>query len=168
MPVNFPMTVAGTAQPYLALFNPEGSPILNSNTGLPLGAYITNFSYKTDEGKENQATIVIDSGTPDLVDGTEVQEGSEIIIQFGYIYPSGRTLSCEPISIKVKDVDLLFDDRGTHITLKCIDASFVARLTPAFIPLPEGTGEDSFTLEDYMDRGCNNCIGIIIRKYKPL
>lgn len=165
MPVHFPMLVGGTAQPYLAIFDAEGKPVLNTLTGIPLGAYISSFSYKTETGAENMATLIIDSGSTLMVDGTEVSEGNDIIIQFGYIYADGRTLSSKPISIKVKDVNLLFDDRGTHITLKCVDSSLISRYTPPFIPVPEGSGDEPFTLEQFMDNGCNNFIGIIIRKY---
>ena len=166
MPVHFPVLVGGTAQPYLALFDVDGKPILNTLTGIPLGPYISSFSYKTEVDNENQATILIDSGSPLMVDGTEVSEGHQIFIQFGYIYADGRTLSSKPIALKVKDVDLLFDDRGTHITLKCIDDSMISRFTPTFIPIPKGTEKEEFTLEQFMDNGCNNFIGIIIRKYK--
>ena len=55
----------GTATPYMALFDSGGMPIMNVITGIPLGAYISNWSYKYDEEKENLATITFDTGDPD-------------------------------------------------------------------------------------------------------
>lgn len=39
---------------------------MNPITGIPLGAYISNWSYKYDEEKENLATITFDTGDPIL------------------------------------------------------------------------------------------------------
>ena len=39
----------GTATPYMALFDSGGMPIMNVITGIPLGAYISNWSYKYDD-----------------------------------------------------------------------------------------------------------------------
>ena len=64
---NQPMSQYGTATPYLAIFNSEGMPVMNPITGIPLGAYITNFTYKYDEEKENQANLTFDTGNPDTV-----------------------------------------------------------------------------------------------------
>ena len=63
-----PILYKGMGQPYLALFNFGGMPIMNPITGIPLGAYISTWSYKYDEEKENLATITFDTGNPDTVD----------------------------------------------------------------------------------------------------
>lgn len=88
----------GTATPYMALFDSGGMPIMNVITGIPLGAYISNWSYKYDEEKENLATITFDTGDPDTVDIPELQEGSIIYLQWGYIYPDGQFIS-SPIEV---------------------------------------------------------------------
>ena len=47
-----PILYNGMGQPYLALFNFGGMPIMNPITGIPLGAYISTWSYRYDEEKE--------------------------------------------------------------------------------------------------------------------
>lgn len=39
-------------QPYLALFDFRGMPIMNPITGIPLGAYISTWNYRYDEEKK--------------------------------------------------------------------------------------------------------------------
>ena len=79
--VNQPILYNGTAMPYLALFDSLGMPVMNTVTGIPLGAYISKFTYMYDEEKENLATLVFDTGDPDTVDIPELQEGSVIFLQ---------------------------------------------------------------------------------------
>ena len=38
------MSQYGTATPYLAIFNDMGIPVKNPLTGIPIGAYISNFT----------------------------------------------------------------------------------------------------------------------------
>ena len=63
-----PILYNGMGQPYLALFDFRGMPIMNPITGIPLGAYISTWNYRYDEEKENLATITFDTGDPDTVD----------------------------------------------------------------------------------------------------
>ena len=63
-----PILYNGMGQPYLALFDFRGMPIMNQITGIPLGAYISTWNYRYDEEKENLATITFDTGDPDTVD----------------------------------------------------------------------------------------------------
>ncbi len=65
---NNPILYKGTGTPYLAIFDNQGIPVMNPLTGIPLGAYISSWSYVYDEEKENLATITIDTGNPDTVD----------------------------------------------------------------------------------------------------
>ena len=51
---------------------------MNPLTGIPLGAYISSWSYVYDEEKENLATITIDAGNPDTVDVEALQENRDI------------------------------------------------------------------------------------------
>ena len=114
---NQPILYNGTATPYMALFNSGGMPIMNPITGIPLGAYISNWSYKYDEEKENLATITFDTGDPDTVDIEDLQESSVIYLQWGYIYPDGQFISSPVRSIKVRDLDCVFDSTGTRLSV---------------------------------------------------
>lgn len=159
--VNRPILYHGTGTPYLALFNELGRPVENSTTGLPLGAYITSFSYKTDESKENLCTVIFSTGNPTCVDNPAIQEGSTILIQWGYIFPDSSSISSPVIVLKIRDVDILFDDQGTKVTLKCVDKSAKIRQMPIWVPTPGS----KTTLKDFMDNGLSCGMGIVIEKF---
>ena len=153
------------AQPYLAIFDVNNVPILNPLTGIPLGAYITKFNFKYIEGKENQATFTIESGNPDTTAIQELQPGKVIHLQWGYIYPTGKTISSPVRSIKIQDHNAVFDSQGTHITLKCVDSIVALRGLPGFTPTGEEEDAKGLSMVDFMNKGCNVGLGIVIQKY---
>lgn len=154
----------GTATPYLAVFDELGMPVKNPITGIPLGAYISNFFYQYDEEKENQASITFDVSSPGILDSDIIKEGNTLILQWGYIYPTGGSISCRPVSITIRDIDCKFDSTGVHVTLICVDGISYLRSTPPITPnSPEDTGN---SMLDYMNRGFDRKIGIIIEKFK--
>lgn len=156
----------GVAMPYLALFGQDGMPVNNPITGIPLGVYITNFSYMYDEEKENQASLTIDTGDPDTVDITELQENSTLLLQWGYIYPDGSHKSSPIKSIKVKDLNCKFDSTGTHLTIKCIDGVSNLRHSPPHRPSSIDDDSDGYSsMVDFLNRGCDRGIGIIIEEF---
>ena len=160
------MSSYGTATPYLAIFNEEGSPVMNTITGIPLGAYISSFTYKYDEEKENQAMLTFDTGNPDTVDIKELQEGKTIYLQWGYVFPDGSFLSGPIKSIKVKDFNCTFDSTGTHATIVCIDGVVALRHLPPHRPSAEDDDNDGISsMVDFLDHGCNHNVGIIIEKF---
>lgn len=161
MVVNKPILYMGTAMPYMALFNEVGAPIEESTTGLPLGAYITSFSYKTDESKENLCTINFTVGNPLCVDNPAIEEGSTILVQWGYIYPDSSSISSPLVVLKIRDMDITFDDGGTKVTLKCVDKSAKIRQMPIWVP----RADSETTLKDFMDNGLNCGMGIVIQKF---
>lgn len=160
--VNAPILHKGMGAPYVALFNEVGKPIENSLTGLPLGAYINLFNYKTDEGNENLCTLEICTGNPLTVDNEEIQEGSTILIQWGYIFPDTSSTSSPPLSLKIRDVDILFSDQGTKITLKCIDKTGILRQMPIWIP----EQNEQISLKAFMDEGFGQNMGVVIEKFE--
>ena len=152
----------GMGQPYLALFDFRGMPIMNPITGIPLGAYISTWNYRYDEEKENLATITFDTGDPDTVDIDALQEGSVIYLQWGYIYPDGQFISGPIKTIKVRDFEAKFDSTGTHVTIKCIDSIGDLRYQP-----PYNFSEASEnSLSSYLDGGCDNGVGVIIEIFQ--
>lgn len=164
--ISRPILQHGTAAPYVALFNVAGEPIVNILTGYPIGAYINSFSYKTEQGKENLATIIITTGNPVTVDDPSLQEGQTILIQWGYIYADGSSHASIPLVIKIRDVDILFNDQGTQITLKCIDSSSRIRQIPIWVPTIDPDDESkNTTFKQFMDEGFGNKTGIIIEQY---
>lgn len=155
----------GIAMPYLAVFDSIGMPVKNPLTGIPIGAYISNFFYQYDEEKENQASLTFDVDNPDILNTGELSEGSVIILQWGYIYPNGSSISCRPVPISIRDINCKFDSSGVHVTLICIDNTSYLRSTPPHTPISLEDG-DTATMSDLMDRGLECEMGIIIEKFK--
>lgn len=157
----------GVAMPYLAIFNTDRMPVMNPLTGIPLGVYISNFSYKYDEEKENQASLTFDTGDPDTVDIAELQEGSTILLQWGYVYPDGSYESSPIKTIKVKDLNCKFDSTGTHVTLQCIDGISNLRHSPPHSPSSAEDDSDGYSsMVDFLNRGCDRNVGIIIEEFR--
>lgn len=151
----------GTATPYIAFFNEDGYPLINPDTGIPLGAYVNSFELKLSEGAEDYGTIRIDNSNPDLVDIPELKENGEIIIQYGYIFSNGSTKSSKPRRLVVKQVNQVFDESGTHLTLFVKDS-----ITDLRHSLPFKPSGDNVTMLDYMNEGFNQGVGIIIESFE--
>lgn len=162
MAVNKPILFNGTGAPYLALFDSMGMPIMNPITGIPLGAYMSSFSYVYDEEQENLGTLVFDTGDPDTVDISSLQEGSVIFIQWGYIYPDGQFISGPIRSLKIRDLDCTFDSTGTHVTLKCIDGVGDLRYQPPYTY----SDLEEYRFSKFIEDGCNDNIGVIIEIFQ--
>ena len=156
----------GTATPYLAIFSQEGTPVPHPVTGVPLGAYISNFTYKYDEEKENQASLTFDTEFPEIVDLPELQEGRTILLQWGYIYTDGSSYSSDIKAIKVKDLNCKFDNVGVHVTIQCVDGVVYLRHLPGHIPNDEEDEDDGYSsMVDYLNRGCDHGVGVIIENF---
>jgi hypothetical protein len=157
----------GIAMPYLAIFGEDGTPVMNKLTGVPLGAYITKFTYKYDEEKENQASITFETGDPDTVDLDELQENKTILRQWGYVYPSGSFISSPVKSIKVKDFNCTFNSTGTHVTIVCVDGVSSLRHVPPHPPCDASDlGDGKSSMVDFLDRGCDREVGVIIEYFE--
>lgn len=157
------MHYKGTAMPYIALFDSNGIPIKNPLTGIPLGAYIDNFSYRYDEEKENEFTLQVHVGNPDMVDAEVIADGATILLQWGYVYANGSSLPSVPKAMLIKNVDPTFDDSGTNLIIKGSDGTLNLRYLPPFTRDLAGDTED--TLSRYLDNGLENRVGIIIEKF---
>lgn len=155
----------GTAMPYLAVFDNTGMPVSNPLTGIPLGAYISNFFYLYDEEKENQASITFDVDDPQVLDTTVIKEGVSIILQWGYIYSDGSSISCRPMGITIRDLDCKFDSVGVHVTMICIDNTSYLRSTPPHTPVSNEDIKEGNSMVDCMDHGLYSNMGIIIEKF---
>ena len=156
-----PILQQGTGQPYLAIFNTGGIPIRNPLTGIPLGAYITSWLFIYDEEQENLATISIETGDPDSVDIEDLREGNTIFLQWGYIYSNGESVSSPVRAIKIRDFDCLFDDNGTHITIKCVDGVGDLRFYPPYT----FSVVEKYSLSTLLEEGYHNNIGVVIEEF---
>ena len=90
-----PILYKGMGQPYLALFNFGGMPIMNPITGIPLGAYISTWSYRYDEEKEEPIIEQISDGIKSILS----QLTSEIakIFEF-YVQKEGKEIKRLPVT----------------------------------------------------------------------
>lgn len=163
-PLNSLFARYGTATPYLAIFNSLGEPIMNQLTNIPLGEYVTQFSYKYDEERENQARLTFEVGDPNIVDQADLQEGQTLLLQWGYIFHDGTSVSGPVKSIQVKDFNSTFDSTGVHVSLVCIDGAVSLRHIPPCAPCSE---EDKKTngFMAFLDSGCMMDVAVIIEEF---
>lgn len=166
IPPTYPVMNTGIAMPYVALFNFAGLPIFNPITNRPLGASITRFNYKYEVDKNSEANIEIVVGDYQVVDLPDLQEKMRLYIQWGYIYPEGRSFSHRPKAVKIKEVDYTFDDHGTTIKIKALAFSEELDHIPQVINPSINTLAPKQTMVEAMDAGFGHNIGIVIRKFK--
>lgn len=166
IPPTYPVMNTGIAMPYVALFNFAGLPIFNPITNRPLGASITRFNYKYEIDKNEEANIEIHVGNYQVVDLVDIQEKMLLYIQWGYVYPEGRSFSHRPKAVKIKEVDYTFDDHGTLIKIRALALSEKIDHLPQMINTSFSTLEEGITMVEAMDAGLGHNIGIVIRKFK--
>lgn len=153
----------GTATPYIALFNYFLEPIMNPVTGIPLGAYMSKFNYTFDQESENVCEATFDTGDPATADIEELKGGYELAVQFGYIYADGTYKSSKVHYLKIKEVDCVFDDQGTHITIRMKDSVNDLRGSEPYKPAGDG-----YTFKDFLDDGMGLMRGLIIEKFESV
>lgn len=152
----------GTGTPYIALFSVSGEPILNPITGIPLGAYVTSFQFGSGDENEDALRLVIDTGDPNTADIEDIQEKKELSVQWGYIYSDGSSKSSKVHIVQVKQLESVFDDQGTHLTLGAKDEVSDLRLSAPYKP----TGDASYTMKDFLDDGLGLEKGLIIEMFE--
>lgn len=152
----------GTATPYVAIFSELGTPLLHPLTGVPIGAYISQFQYKYDEERLNESTITFDCGDPDVVDEHTFPVGMKLFVQWGYIYSDGTSVSSEAKSLKVRDYNVDFDDQGVHSSLVCLDIKADLLLS---LPVKPNDDENK-TLDKFLENGCGLDIPVIIEAFQ--
>lgn len=153
----------GTGTPYLAIFNNDQSPIIETNTGLPISIYISSFSYRLDQEQENECRFTIDTGNPDTVDVSGIKSGEEVLIQYGYVFPDGSFESSKTYSLQVKSTEATFDQTGTHVTVVLKDKTSDLRNMKPF-----KVSSDDYTFKHFMDDGFDIGQPIVIEKYEPI
>lgn len=151
----------GTATPYLAIFSEVGTPVIHPITGVPLGAYISQFQYKYDEEKHNECTITFDCGDPDVVSEKSFPTNMKIFVQWGYIFSDGTSVSSEAKALKVRDYNVDFDDQGVHSTLVCLDIKADLLLSLPVKP----NGDENKTLDKFLENGCDLEMPVIIEAF---
>lgn len=152
----------GTGTPYVALFDVAGEPIMNPITGIALGAYMSNFQFKSGDEEDDACVLTIDTGDPNTADIEGIQEGSIINVQWGYIYPDGSSKSSIVHVVEIKQLESVFDDSGTHITIHGKDSISNLRNSLPFKP----SGDDKYTMKEFMDDGFGSNVGIIIQMFE--
>jgi hypothetical protein len=122
---------SGHAMPYIAIFDQKGDPIMDPFTELPLGMYVTEFTYKFDEEDDDELNIVIETGNPDIASLPAFKNRFPLIVQWGYIYPNGGKKVSQPRTVIVRDDTLDINESGIKVTLKCTDSFSLLKSQPA-------------------------------------
>lgn len=152
----------GTGTPYIALFTEAGEAIMNPLTGIALGAYVTDFNFNAGDEKEDGLRMQIDTGNPDSADIEEIQESKQICVQWGYVYSDGSSRSSKIHLMKIKQLESVFDDQGTHLTITAKDSVSDLRMSGPYKP----NGSIEYTLKNFMDDGLGLDKGIIIELFE--
>lgn len=152
----------GTGTPYIALFSETGEPVINPLTGIPIGVYVTSFTFGSGDEDEDVLRITIDTGNPDTIDIPEIQEGNQLHVQWGYIYSDGSSNSSNVHIVKIKQLEVNFNDQGTHINITAKDSVSDLRTSAPYKP----NGGESYNLKNYLDDGLGLNKGVIIEMFE--
>lgn len=121
----------GTAMPYFSVFNGKGKPIIDPKNKLPIGMNISNWWYEYNEEEADKAEFTIETDNPDLVDHYDLREKASVILQWGWIYPDGSSVSSPRRIVTIRDTDVDFGDGGTKLTVVCSDNFESTKTMPA-------------------------------------
>lgn len=113
-----PVLENGTGTPYIAIFKPNGDPIIEPFNNLPLGIFITNFEYIYDEEKEDKGKIDLTLNNPSIVDLADIDYYRTIQIQWGYIYPTKESFRGPVRSVLITNRTFRFQSDGLHATIE--------------------------------------------------
>lgn len=119
------------AMPYIALFDQKGDPIIHPISGLPLGMYITDFSYTYEEDEDDVASITIETDDLDVNSLKEFKNKTPLIVQWGYIFPDGSKEVSQPRKVIIRDDEFDASESGDKYTFKCTDAFSLVKTQPA-------------------------------------
>lgn len=123
--------VHGTGTPYLAIFNGAGKPIICPKNKLPIGTFVKGFEYIYKEDEEDVGEVLLETDNPNLVDHEDLQYYSELLLQWGYIYPDHTFLCGPPRRVIIVAMSSEFTDRGVTLNFQVADAGIMLKTEPA-------------------------------------
>lgn len=131
-----PILNHGTGTPYLAIFTPGGSPIMDDLNGIPIGMEVESFNYKYTEGKGDTGKFTIVTNNPGIVDHPALAFKMPLLIQWGWLLPySGEgdvQFRCSPArTVFIKSHDIQFTPQGTKLTIEFGDAKLFLESEPS-------------------------------------
>lgn len=151
----------GTGKPYLAIFDMKGNPILDLDKGLPIGLFVTGFTYEDDETKDDCGEIEIQTDNVNLVGQEQLKYLMPIQIQWGWEGPSGRLQSSPVRSVVIKEHDVDFTPEGVKFTLKISSSTFLLKAkAPVY-----NTGPNGDTLRYIINLAENGGFPLLITDY---
>lgn len=140
----------GTGKPYLAIFDSSEAPILDLVSNVPIGVFVTSFTYKYVEDGVDEAEVIIQTPNQNIADHPNLQYLMPIKLQWGWIYSDGTSKSGPVRSVVVKDYTLGFNEEGVKFTLKLADSSFLLKKEPA--NYSEGTNKNEDSFNQYLEQ----------------
>ena len=121
----------GTGATYLAIFDPQNKPIYDIHKNLPIGLFVTNFSFEEDEEEDDCGEIVIETDNVEIINTPQLNYLMPIRLQWGWIYPNGQSKSSPVKSVVVKKHKIDFTNEGVKFTIEVASSTFLLKTQPA-------------------------------------
>lgn len=122
-----PLLTYGVGTPYVSIHSNKGNPIIDFDTKLPIGTFITDFWYEYNEDESDECEFTIECGNPDIISIPELSIQSSLIIQWGWIYPQGESYNGPIRRVLIRDYSLDFSESGVKVSIKCTDLPAVLK-----------------------------------------
>ena len=152
----------GMGEGYLGVLNFGGMGIMNGIRGIGVGGYISRWSYRQDEEKEKLGSISLDRGNGDSVEIGEIEEKENICVEWGYIQGDGEFICGGIKIIKVRELEGIFDCRGSDVSIKWIDCWGDLRYEGGYVDWDM----EGYKLCRYLENGCGNGSGVMIEIFE--
>lgn len=161
--------VQGTGTPYAGIFDKDGNPIIEPQSGLSLGELCESFQYESVEEGVDSAQAVIHCSNPNILSLPELQYRSLVTLQWGYIPPNPKSYTGknQPFSM-LKTMSIIkrtcsFTDTGVTVTLEFKDPHYFLYLTnPSYVGFGNITPNNALKFVNSLRGGLN---GILLGYY---
>lgn len=161
--------VQGTGTPYAGIFDKDGNPIIEPQSGLSLGELCESFQYESVEEGVDSAQAVIHCSNPNILSLPELQYRSLVTLQWGYIPPNPKSYTGknQPFSM-LKTMSIIkrtcsFTDTGVTVTLEFKDPHYFLYLTnPSYVGFGDITPNNALKFVNSLRGGLN---GILLGYY---
>jgi hypothetical protein len=121
----------GTGTPFVTLFDGNSQPIMDKKNNLPLGMFVTGFTYEYDEEDGDKADIDIETDNINLLDQPEFGEKMPLLLQWGHVLPTGEIKASPVRKVIIRDTEWEGREAGVRITIKCSDILALLKNQPA-------------------------------------
>lgn len=121
------MLPKGFGMPFVKVADSSNKVIIEPDSGLPIGNFVTSFEYTYREEKDDECDITIITNNPNLVDIPQFREQQYLGVQWGLVYSDGSYIPSPPRKVMIRDTRLRFSNQGIILTLKCTDGFSITK-----------------------------------------